>query len=423
MNFTFIQGPGSRFLRLRYQLAGAFIAIFIPYLLIVLTSSPESVSIYLLTKTLFFSMLATILGVILFRSLSQYPGVEANAYTLPSFGISFGLLLAILILARFPYSRMLLFSSFGLIIIWFMFVNTIANRRRILTIGVVPGGDHELILGVEGVRWILLDAPELDTAAIHAVTADLRIDLAPEWDRWLADCALLGIPVYHTKHLAESLTGMVQLEHLSENSFGTLAPVSAFMTIKHLMDWLVAAIAMLFLLPLMAALCIAVRLDSPGPAIFRQTRMGYRGVPFTVYKFRTMHAAPTGASTLHAAKTQSEDSRITRIGSFLRRSRIDELPQIVNILKGEMSWIGPRPEARILSEWYEGEIPFYRYRHIVRPGITGWAQVNQGHVAEVDEVRNKLFFDFYYIKNYSPWIDLLIVSKTVQTVLTGFGAK
>jgi lipopolysaccharide/colanic/teichoic acid biosynthesis glycosyltransferase len=99
------------------------------------------------------------------------------------------------------------------------------------------------------------------------------------------------------------------------------------------------------------------------------------------------------------------------------------LPQLFNVLRGEMSWIGPRPEAEILARWYENEIPFYRYRHIVRPGITGWAQVHQGHVAHVDEVREKLHFDFYYIKNFSLWVDVIVVARTIRTILTGFGSR
>ena len=166
-----------------------------------------------------------------------------------------------------------------------------------------------------------------------------------------------------------------------------------------------------------------IRLDSPGPILFRQKRIGYRGHTFTVFKLRTMlvNAPPDDARA--AAMTRSNDDRITRIGAILRRYRIDELPQILNILRGEMSWIGPRPEAVPLSSWYEKELPFYRYRHIVRPGITGWAQVNQGHVAEVDDVLWKLRYDFYYVKNYSFWLDLMILARTVMTVLSGFGAR
>jgi lipopolysaccharide/colanic/teichoic acid biosynthesis glycosyltransferase len=167
---------------------------------------------------------------------------------------------------------------------------------------------------------------------------------------------------------------------------------------------------------------VLIKRDSPGPILFTQERMGYQGVPFTVYKFRTM-AGDNGEDELDDAITKSDDERITDLGRFLRRTRIDELPQIFNILRGEMSWIGPRPEAAVLSKWYESELAFYRYRHIVRPGITGWAQVNQGHVAQVGEVLEKLHYDFYYIKHFSPWLDVLIVLRTIHTMVTGFGAR
>ncbi len=123
------------------------------------------------------------------------------------------------------------------------------------------------------------------------------------------------------------------------------------------------------------------------------------------------------------AMTNADDVRITRVGRFLRQSRLDELPQIFNILLGEMSFIGPRPEAEVLSSWYTGDIPFYRYRHVVKPGITGWAQVNQGHVATVEEINEKLQYDFFYIKYFSPWLDLLIVFRTLKVMLTGFGSR
>jgi lipopolysaccharide/colanic/teichoic acid biosynthesis glycosyltransferase len=226
------------------------------------------------------------------------------------------------------------------------------------------------------------------------------------------------------KQLQESLTGRVELEHLSENNFGSLIPAYAYFQVKHLVDWIVAIIAILILAPLLLIAAIAIRVDSAGSPIFRQRRVGYGGVVFTVYKFRTMLSPRSDdIADRSAAQTQHNDQRITRLGKFLRKTRSDELPQIINILRGEMSWIGPRPEAEVLSNWYEHEIAFYRYRHIVRPGITGWAQVNQGHVVDVDDVRSKLHYDFYYIKNFSPWIDLLIVAKTIQTVLTGFGHR
>jgi lipopolysaccharide/colanic/teichoic acid biosynthesis glycosyltransferase len=250
------------------------------------------------------------------------------------------------------------------------------------------------------------------------------MDLPDAWDQRIADFALSGIPVYHSKHLIESLTGRVELEHLSETSFGTLSPPEAYMVLKQIIDRVSAAMALLLLAPLLFVVAILIRLDSPGPAIFRQQRIGFRGIPFVVYKFRTMRVKiASEAGTRSDAITRANDDRITRLGKVLRRTRIDEIPQIINIIKGEMSWIGPRPEAAVLSKWYEGEIPFYRYRHIVRPGVTGWAQVMQGHVAAVDEVRSKLYYDFYYIKNFSLWIDSLIVFRTLIIMINGFGAK
>jgi lipopolysaccharide/colanic/teichoic acid biosynthesis glycosyltransferase len=172
----------------------------------------------------------------------------------------------------------------------------------------------------------------------------------------------------------------------------------------------------------MGLVALAIRAEGPGPILFRQARIGYAGARITVYKFRTMRPVDI-EDERRAAMTGDGDDRITRVGAFLRRTRIDELPQIFNILKWQMSWIGPRPEAEVLSVWYTSELPFYRYRHVVKPGISGWAQVNQGHVAEVEEVNRKLQYDFYYIKYFSPWLDLLILFRTIKTMLTGFGSR
>ena len=145
-----------------------------------------------------------------------------------------------------------------------------------------------------------------------------------------------------------------------------------------------------------------------------------------MYKFRTMYAAGEtrdAEALLQSAMTKDGDARITRFGRILRRTRLDELPQLFNILRGDMSLIGPRPEAVALSEWYETQIPFYHYRHIIKPGLTGWAQVNQGHVTDVNDVREKLNLDFYYVKNYSIWLDILIALRTIAIVFTGTGAR
>ena len=375
------------------------------------------------------TMAALLGGQIFLRSLTSFPGIRGSNYVVPMFTVAYGIVLAVFFFFRFDYSRIQFIASFALCIAWYVLTLRYRQRNVMPEIAVVPGGNTADLQQIDNVSWTLLDRPQLPVARVDGIVADLRADLPVEWERFLAETALAGVPVYHHKQIAESLTGRVEIEHLSENNFGSLIPGLAYVTTKFLVDWIAAALAAVLLSPVLIVTAIAVRLDSPGPILFRQRRMGYRGQPFTVLKFRTMtnrrisDADPGVHDVRRAAITQADDDRVTRTGRFMRRSRLDELPQIFNILRGEMSWIGPRPEAMVLSEWYERELPFYRYRHIVRPGITGWAQVNQGHVAEVDEVLWKLHFDFYYIKYFTPWLDLLIVFRTVNTILTGFGSK
>ena len=249
--------------------------------------------------------------------------------------------------------------------------------------------------------------------------ADLRADLPDHWERFIARCALDGIPVYHCKDISESITGSVEIEHLSENTFGSLLPNSTYLRAKSILDTIAAIVLLPSVVMVCAIAAIAIKLDDGGPVFFQQKRKGYRGQTFTMLKLRTMSVQrdPGLLFTLEA------DPRITRVGRFLRKYRIDELPQIVNVLRGEMSWIGPRPEALSLAERYGKRIPYYSYRHIVRPGVTGWAQVHQGNVAEVEAASGKLNYDFFYIKNLSPWLDLLISAKTLRIILTGFGSR
>jgi len=298
---------------------------------------------------------------------------------------------------------------------------------RPIPIAIVPFGSVATLDEIDGVDWVQLKRPRLrDAASCNAIVADFAADLPDEWEAFLADAALAGRIVYQVKQLSESLTGRVELAHLSENSFGSLLPARGYFHLKGLIDFLFAVAILPVALPVMAGCALAIVTDSKGSVLFRQKRVGHAGKPITVYKFRTMRPVEVedeDQDQRAAAMTQDDDDRITRVGRVLRNLRLDELPQIINILKWQMSWIGPRPEAQVLSIWYTSEIPFYRYRHVVKPGISGWAQVNQGHVAEVEDVHRKLYYDFYYIKYFSPWLDLLILFRTVKTMLTGWGAR
>ena len=359
-----------------------------------------------------------------FARLSRYPGVRASYNIVPIFAAAYGLVLVAFLFARLDYSRLHFSASFLLCLIWHYAIY-FQLQRRPRRYGFIPIGDMGRLTRIAEVTWVDLSRAEGAARGVDLIVADLRADLGAKWERFLADRALDGTLVMHVKQMEESLTGRVAIEHLSENNLGSLIPGIVYNKIKRVADVLAALAALPVLAPVMLVIGVAIRIDSPGPAFFRQQRMGYRGYAFQMLKFRTMRveAAAPDADPRLAAITGAEDVRVTRVGRLLRRYRLDELPQAINVLKGEMSWIGPRPEAIPLSAWYEAELPFYRYRHIVRPGITGWAQLKQGHVAEVDEVLEKLHYDFYYIKNFSFWLDLLILAGTIRVVVTGHGAR
>lgn len=413
-----------RFLaKLRYQLVfGVLLTGIIPTLLYNI-GTPELLWLPSSSKTSIGGFAAYLVALYMFRRAITFPGVGVIGHVLPACAVGYGVVVALFFMARQDYSRITFFYSYAAANLFLFAVSTYVRRRRGQTFYLVPSGLTRLMPRVPHVQWVMLDKPELPADASPVLIADLRADLGDEWERMIAEAAVAGHPVYHVKQVMESLTGRVDIEHLSENSFGSLIPDSGYGKAKRAVDVVTAPLALVALLLPALLVAIAIRLDSPGPVFFRQERRGYRGQPFHVLKFRTMHHLPAGHDERHASITVHRDDRITKLGHFLRRTRIDELPQIWNIIRGEMSWIGPRPEAMPLSRWYMAELPFYSYRHIVRPGITGWAQVNQGHVAGLDEVRDKLYYDFFYIKNFSAWLDLLIVGKTMRTVITGFGSK
>ncbi len=422
--------------RVRFQLLGGlFFAVVIPA---VFRSQNHLDFFYRPNElsTIIGSLIAMVSGFVIMRRLSNFPGISAGSYIILSFSMTYGITMAVFFMLRFDYSRYVFTASFALALLWFIAVYFIVKRLVITRFSVISGGHADKLAEIGNIRWTLLRSPEAFDPVNGPVVADLRQNYSPKWERFIADCALRGVPVYHSKQIKESLSGKVEIEHLSENNFGSLLPNMIYLHFKQLADIALA----LLLFPIFAVVLLvvgtAIFVTSGGPIFFRQKRMGYRGQHFMVYKFRTMRplntepggdgqqkTTDTNAGSRESAMTRKDDGRITWIGGYLRKYRIDEIPQIINILKGEMSWIGPRPEAVVLSDWYESELPFYRYRHVVRPGISGWAQVKQGHVAEVDQVLEKLHYDFFYIKNLSLWLDFLIALQTLRIVSSGFGAK
>ena len=241
----------------------------------------------------------------------------------------------------------------------------------------------------------------------------------PERTRTLAQLKLSHVRIYSIEKLSELLTGRVGLSHIDDNFLDDYADHYFYNLIKRTTD--IAAVIMLapVALPLSLLVALAIRLESPGTAIFTQVRSGLNGVSFTIYKFRSM----TATNDAQAQFASHADPRVTRVGRLIRRCRLDELPQLWNVLKGDMSMIGPRPEQVPMVKQFSDTIPFYPYRHLVRPGLSGWAQVQQGYVSNDEETGTKLSYDVYYVKHGSLALDLLIGAKTVHTILTGFGAR
>ncbi|WP_245576222.1 sugar transferase [Deinococcus murrayi] len=241
-----------------------------------------------------------------------------------------------------------------------------------------------------------------------------------EHARLLHHARVIGMPLYSREMLAEVLTGRVSLDLVERDWLDTERFQSGYLPLKRGLDVALTLLLLPVLLPLMGAVALVVLVGDGRPVLFWQERIGLGGRPFRLVKFRTM---TRDSERRGAAFAQRGDARILPGGAFLRKFRLDELPQFYNVLRGEMSIIGPRPEQFAFAADLEESIPLYATRHWVRPGITGWAQVTQGYTGSMDELHEKLQYDFYYVKHLSPQLDLLILWKTILTVLTGFGAR
>ena len=240
----------------------------------------------------------------------------------------------------------------------------------------------------------------------------------------LLDLRLGGVKVEEATSWLEKITGRIEVEQLYPSwlIFAEGFRFSSFFRLlRRTLNFSVALVGLVISLPLLPFIMLAIKLDSSGPVLYRQQRVGRRGKIFCCYKFRTMRVdaeADTGATW-----ATDDDPRITRLGRFLRSARLDEIPQLWCVLKGDMHFVGPRPERPEFVEWLSKEIPYYGVRHVVRPGITGWAQVQYKYGNTLEDAREKLQYDLFYIKNASLGLDLLIMFQTIKIVLLGRGAQ
>ena len=241
----------------------------------------------------------------------------------------------------------------------------------------------------------------------------------------LLTCRLRGFWISDFSSFMERETGQVELQSLDPSwlifSEGFSAQHRIERLIKRVFDVIASSILLAFAIPVCAIAALAIRIEDGGPIFYRQQRVGLHGRSFMLLKFRSMKV--DAESDGIARWASAGDQRVTKVGTLIRKTRIDEIPQVINVLKGEMSFVGPRPERPLIVDELGQSIPFYRYRHMVKPGITGWAQINYPYGASIEDAYQKLKFDLYYIKNYSLVLDFLILIQTIRVVLWPQGVR
>lgn len=295
---------------------------------------------------------------------------------------------------------------------------------KIIDVVAVPGGEKVLVQATS--------LPDMRGLVDHAVS--VQCDLIVIGDKYetaklpidaLIACKLAGIAIMDRLTFFEEVRGYVDLESVKADwivfAEGFKGGSILERALKRLMDVLTSTLFLIVTFPLFVVCAAAVKLTSSGPVLYRQERVGLNGKTFNVLKFRSMTVdAEVEGGPKFAAEN---DPRVTPVGRFLRRTRADEIPQAINVLRGDMSFVGPRPERPYFVEQLREKVPFYRERHCLKPGITGWAQIRYPYGASFEDSRRKLEYDLYYVKNYSIFLDLLIILQTLRVVLFPHGVR
>nr|WP_173045820.1 TIGR03013 family XrtA/PEP-CTERM system glycosyltransferase [Nitrospira sp. KM1] len=282
-------------------------------------------------------------------------------------------------------------------------------------------GDDFVGMKIIGTMDQLLDIVERHHVDTIAVCLEDRRAVLPV--QMLLELKGMGVDIWDGHHLYEEESGRLPIDELKPSAiiFSTgFRRGLIIKTVKRSMDLLVSLIGLFIMLPVMAILGMLIKLDSTGPIFYRQVRVGLRAQPYMIWKFRSMFI---DAEKGGARWTSERDPRISRIGWYLRKWRLDEIPQLLNVIKGEMSLVGPRPERPVFVQELRSVIPYYDIRHAVRPGITGWAQTQFRYGASAEDAHVKLQYDLYYVKNLSLALDCRILLDTIRVILCGHGAR
>lgn len=353
-----------------------------------------------------------IFSYLIISKLTIFPRVEYSGIILTVVSFTFLLIIGILALERLYYSRSFLALAYILNIIWFL--AGYSYRKKRLKFAFVSFDKDCELLKLKGIECFTLDRlyKDLDVDGIVIPSTE---DLPSEWKEYIVSQTLKGIPIYTIPNIYENIFGMIPIKYFYGRLIENQAQSTIYRFFKRTFDILLLIISIPIIFPICIIIAILIKLDSDGPALFKQKRVGQGEKIFEVIKFRTMYKDSEKDGPKFALK---DDPRITRIGRILRRLHLDELPQFWNVLKGEMSFVGPRPEQVDFVEEFKKKIPYYSLRHLAKPGITGWAQVHYGYAAGLEETYQKLEYDLYYVKNMSIWLDILIMIKTIKLLVS-----
>lgn len=319
---------------------------------------------------------------------------------------------------RIDYSRPVLLMGFSFTFIWFLVFRYFQTKNMRLVLHRFSTASPERFAAFPSIELLETNEKTEVTEISLGVVSDFHKPLSDSDTRLLAECSLHGIPIYHADLLIERLSKQISTDKLNPVSIALFNPNPTYLIVKQALESLLILLTLPLSCPLAIVTAIAIKLNSlEEPVLYKQQRAGFKGRTFTMYKFRSMSSTEDSDE----AFATSEQHRVDKLGAWLRKTRLDELPQFLNVLKGEMALIGPRPEQPGLAAQFQARIPFYSYRHTVKPGITGWAQTEQGYTDTHEATSKKLGYDLYYIKNLSINLDMYILLKTIKVVLFGKG--
>ncbi|WP_449257010.1 sugar transferase [Bosea sp. (in: a-proteobacteria)] len=326
--------------------------------------------------------------------------------------------MALLAVARAYYSLSILAAGFAVAVLTCGQIGLMLAKNRFLRIGVLPFSEQERFFSFVGTSGLTVVSLGEDITEFEMLVVEPKDLSDPAIADTLEKAFLAGTEVISWSEFVEERKGRVVLDRFNVNDIEWSAQQHGYLLVKRVADFVASLILAVPAAILVSLAAIAIKFSMGGKILFAQKRVGRGGTHYTMYKLRTMREGPPKA----IATTQA-DSRITPLGAILRRYRIDELPQLWNIIRGDMSFIGPRPEQPELAARYMAEIRGFNSRHAVTPGLSGWAQVKFGYAANTNETAEKVSYDLFYVKNISLDLDLRIVFKTIGTILGGTGAR